>query len=481
MTPRDVHPDDPSDPAAADPTTDGDATVADAAGERSGVDLELLDRLRPYLAESIMVLDADWTVKANLAPPGGLIGRGLGLGVHTLEDMHPDDAITVMDLGLQAFATEPGWSGATVVRMHRGDDTWGRYEITATNRFDDPVIDGMVIRTREVPDDVAAVLPDIERTSAAEMLAELLPLGVLLLDPQGRVVFANHAASVLLDRTVVTLKREGWREALVDGDQPLLDQVLTTLTATPSRGRSTLTVRGPAPRTLECRFTSEGGATVTCVAVTLEDVTEAVAARKALEARADRDPLTGVRNRGALCDELDRRLAAGGTTCVAFVDLDGFKEINDTCGHGRGDDVLIEVAAGLGSDLGRGGTVGRFGGDEFVVLADEVDLEELGHAIRASVAAASRRTGLRVTASVGVVRAEPGDEADAVIRRADEAMYEEKARRRSAPTTGTSPSDQGSGSPAAVAVAVATSSAASGASRNPATTSASADAVNSSM
>ena len=55
--------------------TDVETTIDD-----TGVSAELLEALRPYLAESIMVLDRDWTIKANLAPPGGLIGRGLGLG-----------------------------------------------------------------------------------------------------------------------------------------------------------------------------------------------------------------------------------------------------------------------------------------------------------------------------------------------------------------------------------------------------------------
>ena len=119
-----------SHPADDHPTGDPEPPTPEA--DATGVDLALLERLRPYLGESIMVLDADWSVKVNLAPPGGLIGRGLGLGVHTLEDMHPDDAVRVMDLGVQAFATEPGWSGSTVVRMCRGDGSYGRYEITAT-------------------------------------------------------------------------------------------------------------------------------------------------------------------------------------------------------------------------------------------------------------------------------------------------------------------------------------------------------------
>ena len=71
------------------------APVGDTA-----ISLELLDALRPFMAEALLVLDREWTVRANLAPPGGLIGRGLGVGGHTLEDMHPDDAVQVLDLGL---------------------------------------------------------------------------------------------------------------------------------------------------------------------------------------------------------------------------------------------------------------------------------------------------------------------------------------------------------------------------------------------
>ncbi|MCB0964100.1 MAG: sensor domain-containing diguanylate cyclase [Acidimicrobiales bacterium] len=413
-----IHPHPASD-GAARPTPEPEVT---------GVDLELLDRLRPYFGESIMVLDADWTVTANLAPPGGLIGRGLGLGVHTLEDMHPDDSIRVMDLGLQAFDTEPGWSGSTVVRMYRGDGTLGRYEITATNRFDDPVIAGMVIRTRELPEDVEVDLLDLERTSTAEMLAELLPTGVLLLDPSARVVYANQLACTYLDRTAVTLKREGWREALEPEDREWLDEALAAVSSAPSRARISATVAGKRPRRIECRFTSEGASSVTCIAVSIEDVTQREEDRRLLEERANRDALTGLPNRSVMCAALEQRLQAGEATTVAFVDLDGFKAINDTFGHTRGDEVLIAVAGELRAQLGDDRCVARFGGDEFVVVAGDEPAEELGHAIRASVTATARRLDVHLTASVGLAVAEPGEQPASVVARADEAMYDEKLR-----------------------------------------------------
>ena len=172
----------------------------------TGMTLELLERLMPYLGESMMVLRHDWSIKANLAPPGGLIGRGLGLGGHALEDMHPDDAVRVLELGLAAFDTEPGGSGAVVVRMMRGDGTYGPYEITATNRSDDPVIGGMVVRTRPV----LALDDDLERLNVEqplmETLAQVLPVAVLILDRQGHTVFANEAACELLDRPPEAIK-----------------------------------------------------------------------------------------------------------------------------------------------------------------------------------------------------------------------------------------------------------------------------------
>lgn len=299
--------------------------------DATGVTPELLDRLRPYLAESLMVLDADWTVKANLAPPGGLIGRGLGLGVHTLEDMHPDDAIMVMDLGMQAFSTEPGWQGSKVVRMRTGDGTYGRYEITAINRFDDPVIAGMVVRTRELPLEATEDVTGLERTSAIETLAEMLPIGVLLLDMAGRVVFANDNACGMLLREPETLKRDGFAPALAANDRLLTAEIVRRVLVEPSRERCTVALNGGPVERAELQFTSEGApGAISCIVVTIEDVTQRLAERRDLEARANQDPLTGLLNRAALHDLLECRLARRVPTMVAYLDLDGFKAVNDT-------------------------------------------------------------------------------------------------------------------------------------------------------
>ena len=399
--------------------------------EQTGITPELLDRLRPYLAESLMVLDRDWMVTANLAPPGGLIGRGLGLGVHTLEDMHPDDAILVMDLGVQAFSTEHGWQGSKLVRMRTGSGTYGRYEITAINQFDDPVIAGMVVRTRELPHDVTEDITGIERTSAIELLAEMLPLGVLLLDSHGRVVFSNDTACAMLSREHEEIKREGLQSAVEPADRGHIDDILRRLTATPGHERCTIRLSSRRIERVECRFTSEGADDVGCVVVTLEDVTEREAAQRDLEARANHDPLTGLLNRAALHDLLDGRIERTEPTMVAYVELDGFKAVNDTWGHERGDQLLAVVAGSLQEAVGAAAEISRLGGDEFVVVADlhAFSFEELGTRLKAAIATVTRADPMQVTASVGIAVTQAGDSCHDVLRRADHAMYTAKSHR----------------------------------------------------
>lgn len=415
--------------------TDETHAPAPVGGESTGVTPELLERLRPYLAESLMVLDHDWTVKANLAPPGGLIGRGLGLGVHTLEDMHPDDAVQVLELGAEAFATAPGWSGSKVVRMRTGDGRYGRYEITATNRFDDPVIDGMVVRTRPVLHEGDEGLSDLRPASAIEMLAELLPLGVLLLDAQGRVVFANDHACAMLRREPEDLKREGFTGQIDPADQPLVADIVRRILAGPGHESCTARFLGALASQVGCRFASEGlpgGEGIASVVVTLEDVTARHAAQRELEERANTDPLTGLRNRAALIDVLQARIDRDDTSTVAFVDLDGFKVVNDTWGHERGDHLLVAVARALRSHLGTHTEIARLGGDEFVVVASrsEGDAESLAHHLRGVVASVARAEDVRITCSVGLAATRADDTPTDVLRRADEAMYAAKAKAR---------------------------------------------------
>ncbi|MBX3313013.1 MAG: sensor domain-containing diguanylate cyclase [Actinobacteria bacterium] len=393
----------------------------------TGVDADLLEALMPHFGESIMVLDADWTVRVNLARPGGLIGRGLGLGRNTLEEMHPDDALLMLDMGTKAFDTEPGWEGSMVVRMQRGDGTYGRYEITATNRMDDPVVRGMVVRTREVIADSAPSIPGLEVGLAAD-LAEFLPTGVAVLDAQGHPVYLNQAACNILRCDPAEAKRSGLAVMMPKASKACFAAAVADRLAEP--GHDVRTAAMADGRVVEITFTSFGDRTVNGLIVTLVDVTVRREAEEELEYRANHDALTGLRNRASILEVLRERIEHGIPTVVAYIDLDGFKAVNDAGGHAAGDHLLVSVGRELMMSLGDDATLARIGGDEFVVVADAARGVDLAREVADIVHDCRGADGEPVLCSVGVAMTMEGDAARDVLHRADEAMYQDKRSRR---------------------------------------------------
>lgn len=156
-----------------------------------------------------------------------------------------------------------------------------------------------------------------------------------------------------------------------------------------------------------------------------------------LSSQAVTDPLTGVANRRGLLRALGRVLTRlqreGGCVQIAFIDLDGFKAVNDRHGHEAGDRLLQQIAQRLSAGLRPEDLVGRWGGDEFIVASDTPDLD-----LRERVEALTRGRfdlgGVMLDyggGSVGLVRSNAGEtDADALLARADAAMYEIKQRRK---------------------------------------------------
>ena len=167
-----------------------------------------------------------------------------------------------------------------------------------------------------------------------------------------------------------------------------------------------------------------------------QDIERRQALEKELQRLAFHDPLTGLANRSLFYDRVGQAMrthARGDQSfAVFFIDLDGFKQVNDELGHGAGDAVLCEVAARLRVCLRDSDTVARFGGDEFAVLAERVTAQEDVHLTADRIVQAVRRpidVGTRsttVTASVGIALNRAGDTADDIVREADLAMYAAK-------------------------------------------------------
>lgn len=171
------------------------------------------------------------------------------------------------------------------------------------------------------------------------------------------------------------------------------------------------------------------------------DITSASEQRRLLERRSHYDALTGLPNRLLLNERLERALArargAGDQVALAFIDLDGFKGINDAFGHLAGDQLLTIMADRLQKALRESDTLARFGGDEFVaVIADVHDESMLAALINRLVAAARAPVVLdkhkvQLSASVGVALfPRDGDQAATLLERADAAMYAAKQEGR---------------------------------------------------
>ncbi|MGD1254500.1 diguanylate cyclase domain-containing protein [Mycobacterium seoulense] len=168
----------------------------------------------------------------------------------------------------------------------------------------------------------------------------------------------------------------------------------------------------------------------------LRIVDDQVEAEQRLERLARFDTLTGLVNRaeaiGRLASALEQPLAAGTYVGVLFCDVDHFKEINDTWGHGIGDFVLATLAARIRGSVRRGDTVGRTGGDEMLVLLPGVrsidELTQIAEKIRCRAAEPIHVSGktFSATLSIGATLALPGDSVDTVTARADAAMYQAK-------------------------------------------------------
>ena len=166
------------------------------------------------------------------------------------------------------------------------------------------------------------------------------------------------------------------------------------------------------------------------------DVTARRQAREDLLQQATHDPLTGVFNRRQLEDVLRKEVVRAERHArplsVAMMDADHFKAINDTYGHQTGDEVLRAISDRCRKSLRSHDVFGRYGGEEFVIVFPETNLEEAGavaERLRVAVAENPIQVGdnaLGVTVSIGLAAYAPGQDVDKLFQRADSALYTAK-------------------------------------------------------
>jgi diguanylate cyclase (GGDEF)-like protein/PAS domain S-box-containing protein len=269
------------------------------------------------------------------------------------------------------------------------------------------------------------------------------PVGIMVRDPDGRIVAANRAFADILGYHVGDLV--GVRaQMLTHADDAVgvgfaLDRV--------AGGEEEVVI-------VEKRLRRADGAPVwvSTTSTALEydgrprvltyvaDVTERRVTGDRLAHLAMHDQLTGLPNRPAALDALEAAQQAGQPVGVLFMDLDGFKAVNDVYGHQAGDAVLVEVATRLTSVVRPDDVTARLAGDEFVIicpgLADEAGAHALAERIQAELTAPMLvgDATVRIGASIGIAMSAAGDDTSALLSVADAAMYDAKRGNRRHPS-----------------------------------------------
>jgi len=361
-------------------------------------------------------------------------------GTNGLDLVHPDDHDDLA-VALAEYAAGEGIQEPDVVKMRHKDGSWRHVEIVGTDFLNHPGIEGIALNLRGVDERIAAEADRQRLIDMFELTSDLVLIGSV----EGRLVYRNRSAEKFFG---VDWARDDERTNLARWLTPdSLGRLDTEVGAALAQGGSWSgdleLVRGDGrivPVLAQILGHHDADGNLAYVSSITRDISERKAFELRLQHEASHDPLTGLPNRTLLLDRLTVALARGqrhgGSVAVLFCDLDHFKVVNDSLGHGQGDRVIVEVARRLQSELRPEDTVSRFGGDEFVIVCEDLEDPDEVQAIAGRVHSAFDRpfdldgTDVHIGVSIGIALGHGGSDSESLIRDADAAMYRAKARGR---------------------------------------------------
>jgi|HubBroStandDraft_4_1064222.scaffolds.fasta_scaffold11392_2 diguanylate cyclase (GGDEF)-like protein/PAS domain S-box-containing protein len=266
--------------------------------------------------------------------------------------------------------------------------------------------------------------------------------GVCAIDADGRLTFVNPAAAEMIDLPPLNITSDQATAPAVTAPDFLVAPASEAMRTSRTIREDDARFRGKDGATIPVAYTASaviGDAGPSGAVITFRDITERKAFEDELHHHAFYDGLTGLANRRLLVERLEQALRRSEldrkTHALIFIDVDRFKSINDSLGHVTGDEFLVAIADRMKGVVRGNDLIARFGGDEFVVLLEDVaGQDEAVIAARRICAAVQQPMVLSggyemvATVSVGIAMTDPGKTTDDLLRDADVAMYEAKVR-----------------------------------------------------
>ena len=351
--------------------------------------------------------------------------------------VHPDDVMLVLS---SIKTIQPKDRGTPIeVRIRTRTDGWRWLEVIGRDCRHVPGISGIVCVGRDLTDRRMWEIAANDLTRFQQIVQQAATI-VLCLDSQWVVTSVNGAFGRLLGYNPSVVVGSLLSDFAAPGQAALLDDAMAVSAPGGAIAVEVSMTRASGDGSVPIRFEIVNlldDPVVSGIVVSGQDVTDLQEVRRRLEHMANHDPLTGLPNRTLLGERLGELLLTGAPLAVLFVDLDGFKNVNDTLGHEAGDELLSYAAQRLTRDLATTDLVSRVGGDEFIVVAKGIDNRDDG-----SVVAERLQRALRVPfnltagtacidASVGMVVASPGHTVPSLLSEADLDMYAAKRSRSS--------------------------------------------------
>ena len=266
--------------------------------------------------------------------------------------------------------------------------------------------------------------------------------GVCAIDADGRLTFVNPAAAEMIDLPSLNITSDQATAPAVAAPDFLVAPASEAMRTGRTIREDDARFRGKDGATIPVAYTASaviGDAGPSGAVIAFRDITERKAFEDELHHHAFYDGLTGLANRRLLVERLEQALRRSEldrkTHALIFIDVDRFKSINDSLGHVTGDEFLVAIGNRMKGVVRGNDLIARFGGDEFVVLLEDVaGQDEAVIAARRICAAVQQPMVLSggyemvATVSVGIAMTDPGKTTDDLLRDADVAMYEAKIR-----------------------------------------------------